>query len=246
MLTTSVDEVDADAVVLVAPRARGVRRLAPGPVVAGRPVGIVQLDGPDDLPAPTDGPDPGAAWVVAAMSKNVFLGPTETWASRLGAAHRTVDLRADRARRDDLVAGLHAGPGVVLYAGHGSPRGWAGYQALRIAHLEPDDGAPRRPAGLVMAFACQTLARPRGRWPFGAQLVERGLVRSYLAPATSVFTTDAEELADVVVDLLAERLVSTVAQLMVEVERAVEDLPAARRAWSTFRLVGDPTTPITC
>ena len=97
-----------------------------------------------------------------------------------------------------------------------------------------------------MAFACQTLARPRSRWPFGAQLVERGLVRSYLAPATSVFTADAEELADLVVDLLSQRRVTTVAQLMTEVERGVADRPAARRAWSTFRLVGDPTTPIVC
>ena len=145
VLATSVDEVEAEAVVLVAPRSRGVRRLAAGPVVGGRPVGVVQLDGVDDLPARQAQPDPAAPWVVAAMSKNVFLGPTERWASRLADAHATVDLRADRARRDDLVHALHAGPGVVLYAGHGSPRGWAGYQALRIAHLERADEAGHEP-----------------------------------------------------------------------------------------------------
>ncbi len=247
VVTTAVDEVpsDAEAVLLVAPRSRGARGLVRGPVVGGRPVAIVQVDDVDDLPVTSLDPDPVAPWVVAAMAKNVFLGPTEQWAARLAAGHATVDLRADRARRTDLVDALQAGPGVVLYAGHGSPRGWAGYQSMRIGHLEPADAVAGRPAGLVMAFACQTLARPRGRWPFGAQLVERGLVRSYLAPAMSVFTADAEDLADLVVDLLAQRRVHTVTQLMVEVERAVVDRPAARRAWATFRLVGDPTTAIT-
>ncbi len=245
VVATSLDEVRAGSVLLVAPRSHGARGLVRGPVVGGRPVGIVQLDHLDDLAARSLSPDPAAPWVVAAMAKNVFLDATEHWATRLAAGHRTVDLRADRARRTDLVDALRAGPGVVLYAGHGSPRGWAGYQSLRIGHLDPADGAARRPAGLVMAFACQTLARPRGRWPFGAELVERGLVRSYLAPATSVFTADAEELADLVVDLLAQRRERTVAQLMIEVERAVVDRPAARRAWATFRLVGDPTTGIT-
>ncbi len=199
----------------------------------------------DDLASGSLDPDPGAAWVVAAMAKNVFLDATEHWAPRLAAGHPAVDLRADRARRTDLVDALRAGPGVVLYAGHGSPRGWAGYQGLRIGHLEGEDEGTGRAAGFVMAFACQTLARPRGRWPFGSQLVERGLVRSYLAPATSVFTADAEELADLVVDLLAQRSAETVAQLMVEIERAVVGRPAARRAWATFRLVGDPTTSVT-
>lgn len=246
VVATSPEEVQAESVLLVAPRSRGARGLVRGPVVGGRPVGIVQADHVDDLASGSLHPDPGAAWVVAAMAKNVFLDATEHWATRLTAGHRTVDLRADRARRTDLVAALGAGPGVVLYAGHGSPRGWAGYQSLRIGHLESEGEGERlaRATGFMMAFACQTLARPRGRWPFGAQLVERGLVRSYLAPATSVLTSDTEELADLVVDLLAQRRVGTVAQLMIEVERAVVDRPAARRAWATFRLVGDPTTAI--
>ncbi|HKJ55531.1 MAG TPA: hypothetical protein VJ978_06045 [Nitriliruptoraceae bacterium] len=263
-LARRLPAVDADAVVLVAPRRRGPRRLAPGPVVDGRPVALVQADGPDDLARTLLAPDPHAPWVVAAMAKNVFLEPTEHWAATLRAGgHDVVDLRADRARRDDLVAGLRAGPRVVLYAGHGRPRGWAGYQALRFHHLASDrgahrdpvtdvaavigDAAPVRAAGLVIAFACDTLGRAHNQWPFGVRLVESGMVRAYLGPASAVLTADARALADVVVDILAHDHPRTVTDLVVAVDRVVAGRghAAARRAWQTFRLVGAPDTCIT-
>jgi hypothetical protein len=299
-LADRLPRLDADAIVLVAPRRRGPRRLAPGPVVAGMPVAIVQADRPSDLPRALAPPDPDAPWVMAAMAKNVFLDATAHWADTLASGGRSVvDLRADRARRDDLVDGLAAGPRVVLYAGHGRARGWAGYQALRLHHLAPaDDGAgtdphpgtersghgthtgggrgdrfavsdpaavavtagrgrpdrmpgsrptdgePFRSVGLVMAFACGTLGRAHGRWPFGASLVEAGLVRSYLGPASSVRTADARALADIVVDLLADTRPATVADLVKAIDQAATDVSPARRAWRTFRLVGAPDTAI--
>ena len=263
--------LDADSIVLVAPRRRGPRRLSPGPVVDGRPVALVQADGPDDLARTLLPPDPAAPWVVAAMAKNVFLDPTDHWASRLRAGgHDAVDLRADRARRGDLVAGLHAGPRVVLYAGHGRSRGWAGYQALRFHHLAPEPrpagrdstadrasvpttaatdgpgGQPPRAAGLVFAFACHTLGRAHNQWPFGLRLVESGLVRAYLGPAGTVVTADARALADIVVDILARDHPATVTDLVVAVDRVTTGSghADARRAWRTFRLVGDPDTCI--
>ena len=248
-LADRLSRTDADAVVLVAPRRRGPRRLAPGPIVAGTPVAIVQADRPSDLPHTLAPPIADAPWVIAAMAKNVFLDATDHWAATLASGGRDViDLRADRARRDDLVAGLDAGPRVVLYAGHGRARGWAGYQALRLHHLVPDaravHGSPSRAVGLVMAFACGTLGRERGRWPFGAGLVDAGLVRSYLGPASSVRTAEARALADIVIDLLAATRPATVADLVTAIDRATIGAPPARRAWRTFRLVGRPDTPV--
>lgn len=264
-LSDRLPTMDADAVVVVAPRRRGPRRIAPGPAVSGLPVAIVQADRSSDLPRALAPPDLNAPWVVAAMAKNVFLDATEHWTDTLASGGRhVVDLRADRASRDDLVTGLRAGPRVVLYAGHGRARGWAGYQALRLHHLSPgpgDDvgassanradsdqqvghGPPSRAAGLVMAFACGTLGRSRGRWPFGAGLVDAGLVRSYLGPASSVRTSEAQALADIAVALLAECRPSTVADLVTAVDRATMDVHPARRAWRTFRLVGRPDTLI--
>jgi len=256
--------LDIDAAVLVAPRRRGSRRLVPGPVVAGVPVGIVQADRCDQLPALAGAPDPEAPWIVAAMAKNVFLDPSDDWAARLDAVHPATDLRADRARRTDLLDALANGPSVVLYAGHGSPRGWAGYQALRVEHCagplnssNTDTTAVRSgaPAGLMMAFACKTLARHRGRWPFGSSLVETGSTLAYLAPATTVRTADAERLSEIVVDLLVDltsRSTSTgiacgtprVCDLLCSIEQRCRLDAAAGRAWATYRLIGDPLTPL--
>lgn len=241
--------VNADAVVLVAPRRRGPRRLSPGPVVGGRAVALVQADRPTDLARELPNPDPAAPWVIAAMAKNVFLDATDDWADRLHAGgHNVVDLRADRARREDLVDGLRAGPRVVLYAGHGRPRGWAGYQALRFHHLTPgddtDEGSASRAVGLVTAFACDTLGRAHNQWPFGVRLVEAGLVRAYLGPASAVLTADATALATIVIDLLANDHPSTVTELVTAIDVATGANTSARRAWQTFRLVGAPDTII--
>ncbi len=252
-----------EPVLLVAPRRWGPRRLVPAPVVEGSPVGLLLATRASHLPpAPAlsdsvahrpEAAPPEAPWVVAAMAKDVFLRPTDGWADTLNRAGcPTLDLRADRARRSDLAAALGKGPGVVLYAGHGRNRGWGGYQGLRLPHLaaaEPEEtgpeGAAPRPAGLVIAFACDTLKRSRSRTPFGIGLVEAGCARAYLGAVGSLRTSDAEALAEVVIPLLAHRSHATVASLLQGIEGAVGATGAARRAWRSFRLIGDPLTPLT-
>lgn len=240
-----VADLKADAAVVVVPTRWGPRRIVPGPVVAGRPVALVQADGPQDLP-----PEPPVRtvgerpWVVAAMAKDVFLEPTAHWAETLeSAGRRTVDLRADRARRDDLVGALRHGPGVVLYAGHGRTRGWSGYQGLRWRHLRPGSPGTGRPAGVVVAFACDTLKRSRSRVAFGTRLVAAGVARAYVGAVGSIRTADAEALSEVFLRHLARQAsLSTVTDLLASVEGSLdENNVPARRAWTSFRLLGDPT-----
>lgn len=232
--------------VLVVPGRRGPRASVPAPVVGGRVVAFVPADGPEDVAGilGTGTPDGQAPWVVAAMAKDVFLAPTEPWAGTLAAGGRSVrDLRADRARRSDLLDALGSAPTVVLYAGHGRARGWGGYQALRFHHLDALAGAgagARRPIGLVIAFACDTLARPRGRRAFGVRLVTAGITTAYLGPARSVRTADVRDLADIVVHLLATTRPATAGHLVRAVDDAVAGHDGAARAWRTCRLVGDP------
>jgi len=239
---------------LVAPRRWGPRRLAPAPVVEGSPVGLLLADGAAHLPPelPLSGPTrPTPPWVVAAMAKDVFLRPTQGWADTLNRAGRpTLDLRADRARRPELAAALRAGPGVVLYAGHGRNRGWGGYQGLRLHHLvhpapadSPAIPAPA-PAGLVIAFACDTLKRSRSRDAFGSGLVEAGCTRAYLGAVGALRTSDAEALAEVVIHLLATGVHPTAGSLLQGIEAAVGGTGAPRRAWRHFRLMGDPSAPL--
>jgi len=241
-----VARLDAEAVVVVAPTRWGPRRVVPAAVVGGRPVGLVQADGPGDLPPERPVAASAAApWLVTAMGKDVFLEPTEHWAETLNSAGRRArDLRADRARRDDLVAALRSGPGVVLYAGHGRTRGWSGYQGLRWRHLRPE-GDTARPAGVMVAFACDTLKRSRSRVAFGSRLVASGVARAYLGAVGSIRTADAEVLSELVVRHLAWGAIPTVAELVRSVGEAVADEPSARAAWRSFRLLGDPSTRLT-
>lgn len=242
-LRERVSGLSRDAVaVVVAPPRWGARRLAPGPTIDGRPVFLVQAGRVTDLPPITPGPDPAVPWVVAAMAKDAFLRPTEHWAATLTAGGRRVrDLRADRARREDLVDAVHGGPGVVLYAGHGRARGWGGYQALRWEHLERLPGVPRRPAGVVIAFACDTLSRPHGRVPFGRRVVQGGVATAYLGAAGPLVTQGAEALGECVVGVLSGGQFRTVAELVRAIGEQVGERGSAARAWAAFRLVGDGT-----
>ena len=69
-------------------------------------------------------------------------------------------------------------------------------------------------------------------------------MRAYLGPASSVLTADARALADLVVGILAADHPGTVTDLVMAVDAATATHPEARRAWQTFRLVGDPDTAI--
>ncbi|MFF0991266.1 C25 family cysteine peptidase [Kocuria nitroreducens] len=245
-LRDRLSNLDADVFVLVAPRRWGPYRSVPAPAINGRAVALVQADKPCDLPVPSLAGTAGAPWVIAAMAKDMFLGPAGLWVETLDRAGRYVmDLRADRTRREDLITALKAGPSVVLYAGHGRTRGWGGYQGVRWDHIAPDPDGGHRPAGLVIAFACDTLKRVRSGVPFGSHLVEGGAARAYLGAARVIRSADAEELGKVVVDLLAEGASPTVAHLVTAIERGVRGQPGASRAWNQFRLVGDPSTSVT-
>lgn len=245
-LQTHVQHSDAHAFVLAVPCRWGARRLLPVPVVDGRPVAIVQVGHNAAVGNYRGSPDAAAPWVVAAMAKDVFLKPTDQWAHNLAVGGRRVlDLRADRARRDDLLQALNAGPRVVLYAGHGRNRGWAGYQALRLAHFAiPERSTPARAVGLVIAFACDTLTRTRSRVPFGSELVQRGIARAYLGAADMIYTADAEALSAVMIRVLVNDKPTTVFELMQIVDSRMDAEPAAQAAWQKFRLIGDPTTLI--
>lgn len=245
-LQTLVKKNEADAFVLVVSNRWGARRLLPNPVVNGCPVAIVQASYTTDAEKRQGNPDPDAPWVVAAMAKDIFLKPTDQWANDLvDSGRKVLDLRADRARRDDLLQALVKGPQIVLYAGHGRNRGWAGYQALRLAHFDRQEKNSSTSAiGLVIAFACDTLTRTRNRTPFGSELVQKGIVRSYLGAADIIQTTDAEALSKIFIWVLIHLKPSTVFELMKVVDKLVEEDSSAAAAWRKFRLIGDLTTKI--
>lgn len=240
-----------DGLLLVAPTNRGPRRLVPGPLAGGVPVGVVQADAPADLAAwlaavrasaPAAAEPPRRA--VLAMGKDRFLELGGEVLARLADAGEPIDWRADRVSRTGLAARLATGPTLALYLGHGRARGWSGYQAFRWGEIETEPQI--RPTGTVVALACDTLTRHRMAVPFGVRLVAAGRACSYLGAAASVRTTAAETLARTLADCLAEDTPATVGDLLrgvsTRLERAGET--AVRRDLSRFRLVGSPFAPV--
>jgi hypothetical protein len=233
--------VSAD--LLVVPRRRGPRRAAPGVVVGDRAVGVVFADRPAQL-APFErarGRAGRDGIAVAAMGKDVYLDLASGWIAALRAAGCAVtDVRASIASRETLLDVLCAGPAVALYAGHGRTRGWAGYQTVRWEHVA--ERAQERPAGVVVALACDTLTRTRSAVPFGVRLVQEGRAAAYLGAAAPLRIPDGAALGTRLVEALASRAHADLASLLTAVARGAAregDRPAAR-ALRALRLVGDP------
>lgn len=186
------------------------------------------------------------AILVCAMGKDVYLDIAERWIEVLRAAGRRVlDLRASVVGRAGLLDALDTGPALVLYAGHGRARGWAGYQTVRWEHLA--GRPPGRPAGLVVALACDTLAASEaGTMPFGERLVREGRAAAYIGAVAPMRICDGTALGDRLVAEVATGGSPDAATLLDALSDAIqrEEDAAAARALATLRLVGDPVTPL--
>lgn len=228
---------------LVVGRRRGPRAAAPGAVVDGEAVGLLFADDPGELEpwraARASAGRDGIA--VCAMGKDVYLDLAGRWIAELrGAGREVADLRASVADRHMLLDALAAGPALVLYAGHGRARGWAGYQTVRWDHVVARP--MRRPAGAVVALACDTLTRTRGVVPFGVRLVQEGRAAAYLGAAAPLRIGDGVALGDRLVDELASARHSELGALLRAVAAGIErdGDHAGMRALRALRLVGDP------
>ncbi len=237
-----------EGLVVVVPRRRGPRGLAPGPVVGGVPVGIVPAGGAADvgpwLAAVAEAPGPDGAWGALAMGQDRYLelsGRMLGWMRDARADGGAADWSAAAISRRELCARLAAGPRLVVYVGHGRAAGWSGYQALRWRHVEAE--APFRPCGSVVAFACDTLTRPRGTPAFGARWIDAGRAQAYLGAAAPIRTDEATRLAEAFGALLATGRHATLGGLLRELDAELSRsaaLAGARRAFRAFRLMGDP------
>lgn len=235
-----------DFALIVAPRNRSPRTAAPPAVVRNTVVALVQANRPTDL----------EKWLLArralrsakrtaavcSMGKQLFMEVGDRWLVGLRDGGRSVDdWRARRITRAELCERLSQGPGIVVYAGHGRGRGWSGYQALRWPHIE--EVPARRPCGMVIAFACDTLTRSRGVVAFGSRWVASGRVGTYLGWCGPLHIEPGLIIADRMCDVLASGEASTPAEMLRVVARDTTD-PAERRELRRIRLIGDPLTPL--
>jgi hypothetical protein len=240
----------ADGVLVVAPRRRSPRTVAPGPTVidhTGRPVPLGVL--------PDAGPGPLArfASAAAAVHDRAAAGgapcSVAVLAQRSGryrdlagrilrllgeAAPGTArfEWTADELVRDDLVEGLGCGLGLAVYVGHGRPIGWVGYRGVRAGHL--DELA--QPVGAVLSLACLTASRKRTGLSFAEALPLQGAAAASLAAVGPTRHVENARWALRLVRAIAGGC-PTIGDLVV----AAEPETALVRG---YRIVGDPLAPL--
>lgn len=251
--TTLRNSPPVDGAVLVAPRDVALRDALPGPVVAGVPVGVVRAETSADLEdwletirAPRVHAN---TWAVLAMGKDEYLDPATDLYAQLSASSVSKDAglsvsdwRASVCSRPDVCARLASGPALAVYHGHGRPRGWAGYQALRWRHVH--HVRPARPIGLLASLACESLADPdSGGRPFGERFVHAARAVAVLGGVSDVRKDDVVTLSRSVGTAVCEDEVRSIGGLLRSVhERLRKD--GAQDVLAAFRLVGLPTHPI--
>lgn len=240
-----------DSILLVAPRRRSPSRLIPSPVLNAVPIGIVQADLPIQL-----GPwlhalsaaqtTQNATWAVLAMWKDIYL----TWGRycahvmKKGASNGKISVQqwfADMVSREDLCRRLAEGPQVVVYIGHGRARGWSGYRGVRWKHIEAAE--LRKPCAVLISFACDTLKRKRGIFPFGCQWVSEGRACSYVGSVNNVSYEDNAAYGYQLTLTVAKGHCQTIGQLLQETWTHLAqdaDMTKAMRAFLSYRLIGNP------
>lgn len=241
----------ASAMVLVVPRCRSPRTVAPGPTVAGAggravPIGIVPDVGPVGLDLFAT-----AAAAVHERSRLAAVPPASlaVLAQRSGRYRELADriLRlvgeaspatarfnwtADELVRDDLVEGLATGLGLVLYVGHGRPSGWVGYRGTRAHHL----AGLAQPLGAVLSLACLTASRRRRGLSFAEALPLQGSAAACLAAVGSTRHIDNAR--------WALRLVQAVAAGCRSIGELVAMAEPETSLVRGYRILGDPLAPL--
>jgi hypothetical protein len=241
---------DTAALVVVAPRRCGPRKMLPGLWVhdaTGKSVPVGWL--PDITSRLAVFAEATARLLRRAPSPAslAILGQWEDRFSRVAlrtsrwfekhSAHQTVfHWTADRVSRPDLVTGLQAGLGAAIYYGHGRANGWAGYHGVRVA----DFTVPwPEPLGALLALCCENASRRGGRLSFAEELVLRGVCGGTIAAAGKSRHTDNRRLGPALCEVLTDRRNLTLASLI-----ASADLPEDFWKGTPYRFIGDPLAPL--
>jgi hypothetical protein len=241
------------AVLVVTPPSRSPARLAPGPVVAGLPVGLMPARTEADL----------LPWLtslaVAGQSQNwsrplwaALAPPGSSWLRRLTGWMRAGAARTQAAVRswpaggvppEELGRALAAGPRLTLYCGPGSARGWGPEDAAWLKWRDVAQVPMQSPCGFVVSLGCETLIWHREGAPFGHNWVSEGRACAYLGAVTQPGAETATALAELLGESIARGRFRTVGQLLTAVAARLEagpELALARRGFDACRLLGNP------
>jgi len=135
---------------------------------------------------------------------------------------------------EDMLAGINSGIGAAIYIGHGRPVGWSGYFGIRMQHFR--DFA-NEPAGSVISLCCNTAGRKNVRISFSENLVIEGFASAAFGATRATLFTDNTRWAVNVCHSLGKGI-TTVGELITDAA------PATRSGISSYRLIGDPLSPL--
>jgi hypothetical protein len=234
-----------DSVLLFVPPACSLAAAVPAPVVDGVPIGLLAADQPESVAGwraslrESQGPVP--IWGVLAMGTDRYLDPAETLYDRLDSRIDEPDLgvrdwRASQIDRPTLCEYLASGPSMCVYLGHGTPRGWGGYQACRWRHLVNFEC--RRPVGTVVSLACDTLRYLGDEAAFGLRFVQSGRARAFVGVPGDVSVDTVHDLASALGEILVAEAPRTVGELVVALASRAKEVGLG--GLNSLRLVGLP------
>lgn len=139
------------------------------------------------------------------------------------------DLPSGRTGRAAMLSALAAGPGLAVYTGEGTPRGWTGYRHVQSWELAQASSAPM---GALVSLSCSGSARIGSVRSLAETVVESGAAASSLGAVGPVERAHDEALGMLLARRFAEGA-TCLAELVAPVVPQLE----------LFRISGDPLAP---
>ena len=233
--------------ILVRTRREGARASLRSAVVGGRCVALHFGGTPRSVESSrSETYEPTRARAVLAEWDERFLSLGRRWLRffREDRHCPARDWMATRIGAATLCRRLASGARLCVYFGHGRPEGFSGYHGLYCDEILAQP--MRMPVDTFLSFACDHLTQPGNRPSFGRRLWEGGRVRAFWGAVGRVETSGNRKLAALGLEVLRCDAPTTVAQWLCSLHVRTQNSGhrPAKRAWSMYRLVGDPEAPI--
>lgn len=234
----------ADAILLVSPAKSSPASVVPGPVIAGRTIGVVVSRRLEDLLPWLDGlrrSPPPHSCVVLSMRHRSYAALAARFAGWLrgGGSRNVKELMATLVDRELALEGVGARCAVAVYVGHGRSTGLTGYLGVRWHHVEASTHSAA--CGAFLCFACDTLKRNGPTLPFGLRWIVSGRANAYLGSVCAVSVAANRRFCELVGERIATPGRLTLAGLVADAWRAAEQRGGdALLGASSYRVVGHP------
>lgn len=135
---------------------------------------------------------------------------------------------------EDALFGLNAGGALSMYMGHGRSKGWVGYRGVQLNELKL---FANKPNAAILSLCCETASRSNVHLSFSEELIMNGISAFSLGATRKTLFSDNARWAIAISNELLKRHI-TIGELLTHA------IPVNSKAYSKYRLFGDPTVPL--